>query len=136
MSDIEKSKFHKKKVVPEGGYGYIVAIAMALPLALTLGSLSSFGLMFGKFLSDIGGSTSSVTIIIGTFFSASSFAGLFTNTLFKKFSVRSVGIFGAVVYVFGSVMSIFATSVEHLIVSFGVLSGNKNYEIRTKTIAQ
>lgn len=124
MRDTEKQTVQTNKVPPEGGFGYVVAVGMALPIALALGSLSSFGLMFGEFLSNIGGSTSSVTIIIGTFFSASSFAGLFTNTLFKKFSVRSVGIFGAVIYVLGGFMSIFATSVEHLIVSFGVLSGN------------
>lgn len=105
--------------------GYAVAIGMVIPIGFGLSSLSSFGLMFGDFIAKNGGSTSSVTIIIGTFFSASSFAGLFTSTLFKKFSIQTVGIFGGTLLFIGSFMSTFATSVEHLIVSFGVLQGKK-----------
>lgn len=89
-----------------------------------MGSLNSFGLMFNDFITNCGGGTSAVTIINGTFFSAISFAGLFATTLFKKFSMRSIGVFGACIYILGSLMTIFVTSVEHLIVSFGVLQGN------------
>lgn len=107
-----------------GGWGYAVSIGMALPIAFALGSLASFGLIFGEFIANMGGTTSSVTIIIGTYFSASSFAGLFTSTLFKKFSIRSVGVFGAILYLTGGFMCIFVNSVEHIIVAFGVLQGN------------
>lgn len=79
--------------------------------------------MFNDFILGLGGATSSVTIINGSFFSAVSFAGLFSSTLFKKFPMRNVGVFGGVIYTLGSFMTIFATSVEHLVVSFGVLQG-------------
>lgn len=79
--------------------------------------------MFNDFITDCGGGTSAVTIINGSFFSAVSFAGLFASTLFRKFSMRSVGVFGGCIYFFGSLMTIFVTSVEQLIVSFGVLQG-------------
>ena len=70
-----------------------------------------------------------MTIINGTFFSAVSFSGLFASSLFKKFSMRSVGVFGALIYFLGSVMSIFVISVEQLVVSFGVLQGKYHFEM-------
>lgn len=79
--------------------------------------------MFNDFIISCGGGTSTVTVINGCYFSAVSFAGLFSGFLFKKFSMRSVGIFGAAMYFLGSVMTAFVTSVEQLIVSYGVLQG-------------
>lgn len=85
--------------------------------------MSAFGLMFNDFLAGLGKGTSTVTIITGTNFSATSFAALFASTLYKKFSMRSVGVFGGTFYFLGSLMTVFATSVEHLIISYGVLQG-------------
>lgn len=79
--------------------------------------------MFNDFLTNLNAGTSAVTVVNGAFFSALSFASLFSSTLFKQFSMRSVGIFGGLVYFAGGIMTIFVTSVEHLIVSFGVLQG-------------
>lgn len=82
--------------------------------------------MFNDFLTNLGAGTSAVTIVNGAFFSALSFASLFSSTLFRQFSMRSVGVFGGLVFFAGSLMTIFVTSVEHLIVSFGVLQGKLN----------
>lgn len=85
--------------------------------------MPSFGLMFNDFLIDLGKETSAVTIITGCYFCALSFAGLFTNTLFKKFSIRTVGVFGGTLYFLGSLLTIFVTSVEQLLITFGVFQG-------------
>lgn len=79
--------------------------------------------MFNDFLTNLNAGTSAVTVVNGAFYSALSFASLFSSTLFRQFSMRSVGVFGGFVYFTGSFLTIFATSVEHLIVSFGVLQG-------------
>ncbi|XP_055300651.1 monocarboxylate transporter 14-like [Sitodiplosis mosellana] len=120
---VTNTKFRMEKVAPEGGWGYLIGIGLALPFACCLGALGSFGLMFNEFLTNLGAGTSAVTIVNGAFFSALSFASLFSSTLFRQFSMRSVGVFGSLVYFAGSLMTIFVTSVEHLIVSFGVLQG-------------
>lgn len=99
-----------------------------------MGALGSFGLMFNDFLTNLGAGTSAVTIVNGSFFSALSFASLFSSTLFKQFSMRSVAIFGSVVYFLGSLMTVFATSVEHLIVSFGVLQGRLSSQLYEKIV--
>lgn len=90
--------------------------------------MPSFGLMFNDFLISLGEETSAVTIITGCFFCALSFAGLFTSTLFKKFSIRTVGLIGGFMYFFGSLMTIFVTSVEQLMITFSVFQGRKYYK--------
>lgn len=79
--------------------------------------------MFNDFLISLGEETSAVTIITSCFFCAMSFAGLFTNTLFKKFSIRTIGIFGGAMYFAGSLMTVFVTSVEQLIITFSIFQG-------------
>ncbi|XP_055300044.1 monocarboxylate transporter 14-like [Sitodiplosis mosellana] len=122
--DTEKQqKFRTEKVAPEGGWGYLIPFGIAIPAACSIGSFSSFGLLFNDFLDELGAGTSAVTIITGSYFSAFSFAGLFASSLFKKFPMRNIGLFGAALLFLGSLMTAFATSVEHLIVSFGIMEG-------------
>lgn len=89
-----------------------------------LGTLPSFGLMFGDFLTSLGEETSAIALITSCFFSSFSIAGLFTNTLFKKYTVRKIALAGAFLYVAGSFMVIFVTSVTQLLVSFSVVQGD------------
>ncbi|XP_062564632.1 monocarboxylate transporter 7 [Armigeres subalbatus] len=112
-----------KKVAPEGGWGLLVGIGMATMFTVSLGSLPSFGLMFGDFLTNLGEETSAIALITSCFFSALSFTGLFTNTLMKKTSCRTVGLIGAVSYVIGSFMTIFVRSTNELLVSFSIFQG-------------
>lgn len=112
-----------KKVPPEGGWGLLVGIGMAAMFTVSLGSLPSFGLMFGDFLTGLGEETSAIALITSCFFSALSFAGLFTNTLMKKTSCRTVGLLGAGLYVIGSFLTIFVTTTNELLVSFSIFQG-------------
>lgn len=62
-------------------------------------------------------------MITGIYFSALSFAAVTANILFKRYSLRAVGVFGAVIFFIGSLLTVFATSVAHLIITFGILEG-------------
>uniref|UniRef100_A0A182NRI8 Major facilitator superfamily (MFS) profile domain-containing protein n=1 Tax=Anopheles dirus TaxID=7168 RepID=A0A182NRI8_9DIPT len=112
-----------RRVPPEGGWGLLVGVGMAMMFVVTLGSLPSFGLMFGDFLTELGEETSAIALITSCFFSALSFAGLFTNTLMKKTSCRTVGLIGATSYIIGSMMTIFVRSTNELLISFAVFQG-------------
>lgn len=92
-----------------------------------MGGIPSFGLLFNDFLLSLGQETSAVAIITGFFFCSISFTGLFTHSLFKKFQIRNVGLFGAGMYVMGSFLTIFATSVEQVVVFYGVLQGMRHF---------
>ncbi len=79
--------------------------------------------MYNEFLESVGAETSAVTIVTGTFFCAMSIGSLFASPLFKKYSMRSVGVVGALIYFLGSVVAAFVSSVSLLIFSFGALQG-------------
>lgn len=144
MNDLDTRKFRFEKSLPEGGWGYLIGVGMALPFVsknihqfltfqvvnllfsfkiCALSSMPSFGLMFNDFLTSLGEGTSAVTLITSTYFCAQSFAGLFTNTLFKRFSIRAVGVFGGSIYFIGSLMTVFVTSMEQLLFTFSFLQG-------------
>lgn len=87
--------------------------------------MHSFGLVFNNFLASLGAETSAVTVIMGAFFSAQSVSGLIASTLFRKYSMRTVGTVGAVIYTTGHLLTVFVTSVEMLIFTYGVLQGDR-----------
>ncbi|XP_001355008.3 monocarboxylate transporter 7 [Drosophila pseudoobscura] len=119
---MKKSRSYKLEA-PDGGWGILVCIGMALPFTSALAALPSFGLVFGDFLKSIGAETSAMAIITSAFFSAMSFAGLFSGSLFQRFGMRAVGVTGGVLYFLGTGMQLFATSTMHLMLAFSLVQG-------------
>lgn len=64
-----------------------------------------------------------MTTVLGILNGASSLAGLFSNNLFEKFSMRSVGIFGGIMFFLGNIGNIFCTSIPQLMVTYGLVQG-------------
>ncbi|XP_030566197.1 uncharacterized protein LOC115766416 [Drosophila novamexicana] len=108
---------------PDGGWGILVCIGMALPFISALAALPSFGLIFGDFLKGIGAETSAIAIITSTFFCAMSFAGLFSGSLFRRFGMRPVGLVGGILYFLGTGMQFFANSTLQLTLAFSLFQG-------------
>lgn len=80
--------------------------------------------MFNDFITELGGESTAVTLVIGFYSLALSFGGLFAGVMFKKYSVRFVGIIGCTIYSLGSVFTIFVTSINQLIIAFGIMQGS------------
>ncbi|XP_065365079.1 monocarboxylate transporter 9 [Calliphora vicina] len=108
---------------PDGGWGILVCIGMAMPFVSGLAALPSFGLVFGDFLKSIGAETSAIGFITSAFFCAFSFAGLFSGSLFNRFGLRAVGLFGGSLYFIGCLLQIFVTSTVTLILAFSLTQG-------------
>ncbi|XP_005186890.2 monocarboxylate transporter 9 [Musca domestica] len=108
---------------PDGGWGILVCIGMAMPFVSGLAALPSFGLVFGDFLKSIGAETSAIGFITSAFFFSFSFAGLFSGSLFNRFGLRTVGLWGGFLYFGGSLLQIFVTSTIGLIFAFSLIQG-------------
>ncbi|XP_016949632.1 monocarboxylate transporter 7 [Drosophila biarmipes] len=119
---MKKSKTYTLEA-PDGGWGILVCIGMALPFTSALAALPSFGLVFGDFLKSIGAETSAMAIITSAFFSSMSFAGLFSGSLFQRFGMRQVGVTGGILYFVGTGLQLFATSTFHLLIAFSLIQG-------------
>ncbi|KAH8354772.1 hypothetical protein KR084_007332, partial [Drosophila pseudotakahashii] len=120
--EMKKSKGYTLEA-PDGGWGILVCIGMALPFTSALAALPSFGLVFGDFLKSIGAETSAMAIITSAFFSSMSFAGLFSGSLFQRFGMRQVGVTGGILYFLGTGLQLFATSTLHLLLAFSLIQG-------------
>lgn len=79
--------------------------------------------MFADFVRDIGGETSSFTSIMGFISFSSSLSALFAGSISKMTSMRNTALIGAVLVVTGNMMSVFATSLMHLMISYGCVFG-------------
>lgn len=88
--------------------------------------------MFNEFLADLGAETSAVTLVIACYFSSQSFSSIFAGALFRKFSIRSVGLVGATFYFLGLFLCVFITSTEMLAFSFGILNGQFQFSLFRK----
>ncbi|TMW49112.1 hypothetical protein DOY81_005795 [Sarcophaga bullata] len=108
---------------PDGGWGILVCIGMAMPFISGLAALPSFGLVFGDFLKSIGAETSAIGFITSAFFCAFSFAGLFSGSLFNRYGLRTVGLFGGSLYFIGCLFQIFVNSTFTLLLSFSLIQG-------------
>uniref|UniRef100_A0A1A9ZB14 Major facilitator superfamily (MFS) profile domain-containing protein n=1 Tax=Glossina pallidipes TaxID=7398 RepID=A0A1A9ZB14_GLOPL len=108
---------------PDGGWGILVCVGMAMPFVSGLAALPSFGLVFGDFLKSIGAETSAIAFITSAFFCAFSFAGLFSGSLFNRFGVRAIGLSGGILYFTGCLMQIFVRSTLDLLIAFSLIQG-------------
>lgn len=88
-----------------------------------MAALPSFGLVFGDFLKSIGAETSAIAIITSAFFCSTSFSGLFSGSLFRRFGIRRIGLLGGYLYLLGSALQIFVQSTLHLILAFSLIQG-------------
>ncbi|XP_012279760.1 uncharacterized protein LOC105699395 isoform X2 [Orussus abietinus] len=88
----------KEDLAPDGGWGWMVALGMILAFTTSNGPTASFAIIFGDFLNETGQAGSASTLLNSVFMVSFSFSGLLTNCLLKKFSMRSVGIAGAIIF--------------------------------------
>lgn len=89
----------------------------------SFGYISCLGIMFADFLSDLGLQTKALTMLPSFFFFCYCLVGLFANYLFSRFSVRSVGICGAIVICSGSMLVVLVRTLNELLIAYSVMQG-------------
>ncbi|XP_063989093.1 monocarboxylate transporter 5-like [Diachasmimorpha longicaudata] len=115
----DDGKLTLEDLAPDGGWGWMVALAMILVLVTVFGSTPCFAIMFGEFFESTGQGGSVMTLLNSVFMISYSFSGLLTNVLLKKYPMRSIGIVGAVLFSVPNVMLAFVTHVyEMAVISF------------------
>ncbi|KAL0121794.1 hypothetical protein PUN28_006927 [Cardiocondyla obscurior] len=94
----EEDKITLEDLAPDGGWGWMIALAMILIVFTTIGPSSSFLIIFGDFIEDSGQAGMASSLFNAVFMITFSIASLLTNTLLKRYSTRPVGIVGALFY--------------------------------------
>ncbi|CAK9813605.1 Monocarboxylate transporter 1 [Anthophora plagiata] len=112
--DDDDDEITLEDLAPDGGWGWMVALAMIVVFITTFGPASSFTIIFGDFLEATGQAGTAMTLFNSIFMITFSIAGLMTNTLLKKYSMRPVGVFGAVLFSLPNVCLAFVSNVYEM----------------------
>ncbi|XP_071452883.1 monocarboxylate transporter 5-like [Hetaerina americana] len=108
---------------PEGGWGWMVAIGMAVMFVSTTGQYGSFALLFNGFLAELGQETTGATLIMNAFTAAFNFTGLVTNHMLTRMSYRKVALLGGSLFTTGILLTTFARTMAHALATYSVLAG-------------
>lgn len=85
--------------------------------------MACLGILFSEFLENQGHHTKALTLLPSCFFILFSTTGLFGKYLFNQFSVRSVAIFGGILFCSGSFMIVFVRSLAELLFAYSLMQG-------------
>ncbi|KAH8320676.1 hypothetical protein KR067_006988 [Drosophila pandora] len=111
------------RVVPDGGYGWVVVAAVALINMTNQSILSVFGQLFVGELRQMQGDTFTAALITNLNSLALNFSGLFIGPAIKSFKPRNVAATGCVLVSFGLTLCAFATQSWHFIVGYSFFVG-------------
>ncbi|XP_049860726.1 monocarboxylate transporter 9-like [Schistocerca gregaria] len=100
---------------PDGGWGWVVAAAVALSAALMIIPILSFPFVFADYLQQLGEGAEAMTTIVSVWTCVSSFIGLLCNTLFRRFSFRQIAMMGGLLYGLGNGCIALGTSLVHFL---------------------
>ncbi|GLH03564.1 Uncharacterized protein GBIM_09446 [Gryllus bimaculatus] len=110
---------------PDGGWGWVVVVGVGITFAVTTGPVSCFGLIFDKWLRDVGAETSDFTFLSGLYFALSFMPGVLARRLLRLFSCRQVCAAGAIMCAIGCGAAALCDSVAFLVVAYSVLQDEK-----------
>lgn len=137
-----KSDFGPNFVAPDGGYAWVVCVAVGLsnvcdflrmtdvfetcffPFQFCIFSvIQQFGLLFKDKFARIGLTSTQITTIVNTTLATSSCSGFLNGPLFRRFSYRQVAIVGGLLSFLGLFCTIFCNSFVPFLISNSIVFG-------------
>ncbi|XP_058463311.1 monocarboxylate transporter 12 [Malaya genurostris] len=110
-------------IPPDGGWGWLVLAGSMLVNILVPGTIKSFGVLFVEFLEAFQASPSAAAWIPALCYFLYSSLGPLSSILSVKYSYRTVTIIGGTFAAAGMILTYWATSINYLYISYGVLVG-------------
>ncbi|XP_055970933.1 monocarboxylate transporter 13 isoform X1 [Sorex fumeus] len=108
---------------PDGGWGWMVVLSAFFMSALVFGVLRSFGVFFVEFVAVFEEQAVRVSWIASIGIAVQQFGSPVGSALSTKFGPRPVVMTGGILTALGMLLASFATSLTHLYLSIGLLSG-------------
>ncbi|XP_037647886.1 solute carrier family 16 member 6b isoform X2 [Sebastes umbrosus] len=109
--------------VPDGGWGWAVAVAFFLVEVCTYGSLKSLGVFLQDLMEEFGESNSRVSWVISICVFIFTFTAPLSTMLSNRFGCRPVVMMGGFLISLGTVTSAFTNSINEMYITIGVVSG-------------
>lgn len=110
-------------VPPDGGWGWVVVMGSFACNMIVDGIIFSFGMFLTEIAQSFGVNTAQVALVGSLLSGFYLIAGPFASALSNRFGFRTVAITGSILGAAAFVLSYFATSVEFLCISYGIIGG-------------
>uniref|UniRef100_A0A8C5RCS8 Monocarboxylate transporter 7 n=1 Tax=Leptobrachium leishanense TaxID=445787 RepID=A0A8C5RCS8_9ANUR len=109
--------------VPDGGWGWAVAVAFFFVEVFTYGVIKSFGVFFNELMVYFDESNSRISWIISICVFVLTFTAPLSTVLSNRFGHRPVVMVGGVLISLGMILASFARNVIEMYITIGVVSG-------------
>ncbi|XP_041076370.1 monocarboxylate transporter 7-like isoform X1 [Polyodon spathula] len=109
--------------VPDGGWGWVVALAFFFVEVFTYGIIKSFGIFFQDLMIHFNESNSRVSWIISICVFVMTFTAPLSSVSSTRFGHRPVVMVGGALISLGMISSAFVNSIEQMYITVGVVSG-------------
>ncbi|KAF4106620.1 monocarboxylate transporter 7 [Onychostoma macrolepis] len=109
--------------VPDGGWGWIVAVAFFLVEVFTYGVIKSFGIFLKDLMSDFGESNSRVSWVISICVFVMTFTAPLSSVLSNRFGFQPVVMFGGFLISLGTISTAFTSSINQMYLTIGIVTG-------------
>ncbi|XP_071448024.1 monocarboxylate transporter 14 isoform X2 [Hetaerina americana] len=108
---------------PDGGWGWIVVLGVALMNMTAQSLVSSFGLLFGDWLEAKGESTTGAAIIMSVMVATTNLSGLMTGPVIRRFSYRKVAMTGGILTASGIMITSRCETTWQVIICYSMMAG-------------
>lgn len=124
-SDLESfpEKIKKQVKIPDGGWGWVVVLSSFVISMIADGISFSFGLLYIEFLEEFQASKSTTAWIGSLFIAVPLLSGPVMSALVDRYGCRSMTILGGIISTIGFVLASVSTSLEMMMITFGVIAG-------------
>lgn len=109
--------------IPDGGWGWVVVLSSFVISMIADGISFSFGLLYIEFLEEFQASKSTTAWIGSLFIAVPLLSGPVMSALVDRYGCRSMTILGGIISTIGFVLASISTSLEMMMVTFGVIAG-------------
>ncbi|CAJ1075351.1 solute carrier family 16 member 6b [Xyrichtys novacula] len=109
--------------VPDGGWGWAVAVAFFVVEVCTYGTLKSLGVFLQDLMEEFGESNSRVSWVISICVFIFTFTAPLSTVLSNRFGHRPVVMVGGFLISLGTITSAFSKSIKEMYITIGIISG-------------
>lgn len=113
----------EKPNIPDGGWGWMVVLSSFIISMIADGISFSFGLLYIEFLNEFQASKSTTAWIGSLFIAVPLLSGPVMSALVDRYGCRSMTILGGIISTLGFVLASVSTSLEMMMITFGVIAG-------------
>lgn len=109
--------------VPDGGWGWLVAVAFFLVEVFTYGTIKSFGIFLQDLMEEFGETNSRVSWIVSICVFVMTFNGPLSSIMTNRFGFQLVVMTGGLLISVGTIATSFTTSINQMYFTYGLVAG-------------